>query len=58
MEQGKVHHVGVLESLEAQLTNFGYTVEPEHDDELDAHVYTILELMEEEQPLLFARLGG
>jgi len=57
-EQGRVKYVGKLTSLEDQLINFGYTVEPEHDDELDAHVYTITELMGEEPELLFRRLGS
>ena len=57
-EQGRVKFVGSWPSLEDQLINFGYTVEPENDDELDAHVYSITELMEEEPELLFRRLGS
>jgi len=57
-EQNKVKFVGPWPSLEDQLCNFGYDVEPDNDDELDAHVYSILELMEEEEELLFRRLGS
>ncbi len=57
-EQGRVKYVGAQPSLEDQLINFGYTVEPENDDELDAHVYAVTELMGEgEGEFLFAILG-
>jgi len=41
-EQGKIHHVGVFESLEEELTRFPTATE--HDDEVDALVYALSEL--------------
>lgn len=42
-EQGKVHHVGLFQELEDQMTSF--PVANEHDDLVDALVYAITELM-------------
>ncbi len=41
-EQGRVHHVGVHEDLEAQMVEF--PVATEHDDLVDAMVYAVTEL--------------
>lgn len=39
-----MHHVGAFPTLESQMTTF--PVENEHDDELDARVYALTELVE------------
>jgi predicted phage terminase large subunit-like protein len=56
-EKNRVHHVGVFEGLEDQQTTF--PVENELDDELDASVYAITELMNESKnELLMGKVGN
>lgn len=43
-EQGKCHHVGQFATLEDQM--FSFPVATEHDDEVDARVYAVTELMQ------------
>ena len=43
-EQGKVHHVRILEELEDQLCNFVPGIDSGHDDRLDALVWAITDL--------------
>jgi predicted phage terminase large subunit-like protein len=43
-EQGRIHHVGQFPTLEDQM--FSFPISNENDDEVDARVYSIIELME------------
>jgi predicted phage terminase large subunit-like protein len=47
-EQGRVHHVGVFEEAEDQMCSFPVT--NEHDDLVDAAVYTLSELSNQRLP--------
>lgn len=49
-EQGRVHHVGQFPTLEDQMTTLGSDIPPEHDDEVDALVYAVTELLLARRP--------
>jgi phage terminase large subunit-like protein len=57
-EQGRVHHVGVLGTLEAQMTAFTRTEAVLGSDRVDALCYAILKMMKREERTFYGKPLG